>query len=398
VRSGDKWWRRDILTFALPPGFASELSELGFDGGDCLRNASRSLHPLFPIYICQWRRGVTSARLSNASPSSRDSSHPNSFKARKIPMFLPNRPNRKLISDSADNSTRKFTCFPHLPSEIRHQIWKHASFFPRNVDITASCLPYKLCTDWAEARASPGEFTEDYDKVFYYLSHCPPPEILSVNSEARAEGLIWYSLTFGVTPFWLSLPRTVKPHIYVNPEVDTILVINWGLLFMPTGVIHDFRNKCTNAGLRSVALNLKGRRVGNHTWSQTLPRGVGSVELVLFDTAAVLYQKPRWMEVRIERTMDQMGVFDGMLDSVVTERKLNQTGLFKAMVGTIVAERRVNRIPGPAIASIIKEVAWDLEGRDRELGSVVRENGKDESQESTHSADLVTVTVARLVF
>merc|ERR1711964_35470 len=73
------------------------------------------------------------------------------------------------------NTTKMFTIFSNLPSELRVKIWQQACS-PRTVTLTYT--------------TSTSSFT----------STTPPPTLLSVSHEAREEALRIYTLSFGTPP------------------------------------------------------------------------------------------------------------------------------------------------------------------------------------------------------
>ncbi|KAE9370106.1 hypothetical protein N431DRAFT_546073 [Stipitochalara longipes BDJ] len=214
---------------------------------------------------------------------------------------------------------RSFTCFPRLPLELRQLIWKHVSFQRRDVDITASFLSHTLAID-SEA---------DFPEEFHYISVCPPPAILSVNREARSEGLRWYILDFGApsikfpsTSTLSFFEREVKPHIYINWNIDRICLVNWGLigrLFWPHAAM-DFKEKCRKNKLRFLACNLHDfyfhRSVRKYLESE------GMEEIAFFHSSVWLYKPPRERRIRLEdRRMNQVGAYQWIVDSVLADRK-----------------------------------------------------------------------------
>src|SRR6187402_1897009 len=77
-----------------------------------------------------------------------------------------------------------FTLFANLPIELRHKIWKLASFYSRRIKLFSG---YQI---WLAANHS--HHVEGQSKV---------PAILHTSKEARAEGLRYYSLCLEKTPF-----------------------------------------------------------------------------------------------------------------------------------------------------------------------------------------------------
>jgi hypothetical protein len=89
-----------------------------------------------------------------------------------------------------------FTCFPLLPLELRRKIWKDAQ-------------PFRLITVEAHRESL------HYQQVAFHSSD-PPPNLLSVNHEAREETLRSYVVVYDIT----NLDR--KPRFYFNSMRDTI--------------------------------------------------------------------------------------------------------------------------------------------------------------------------------
>ncbi|TAQ89483.1 hypothetical protein B7494_g2149 [Chlorociboria aeruginascens] len=87
-------------------------------------------------------------------------------------------------------SRRTFKPFPKLPTELRLQIWKFASWAPRTIELNFCIV----------------------DEKFIDFGH--PPAILHVCRESREVGLSFYSLSFGTTK--------QPPEIYFNPLTDLV--------------------------------------------------------------------------------------------------------------------------------------------------------------------------------
>lgn len=78
-----------------------------------------------------------------------------------------------------------FTLFPHLPTELRLQIWTHAALVPRNIDLWA--LPIPPSTPLNKVGTGP---------TFRYSTLASVPSLLGVNWEARGVGLGVWELGF----------------------------------------------------------------------------------------------------------------------------------------------------------------------------------------------------------
>lgn len=90
---------------------------------------------------------------------------------------------------SSYNTTKMFTIFSNLPSELRIKIWQQA------------CSPRTVTLTYNTSSSS-------------FSSTTPPPTLLSVSHETREEALRIYTLSFG-TP-------TEAPKVYFNPLLDTL--------------------------------------------------------------------------------------------------------------------------------------------------------------------------------
>ncbi|KAH6671029.1 hypothetical protein B0J14DRAFT_427389, partial [Halenospora varia] len=91
-----------------------------------------------------------------------------------------------------------FTLFPHLPTEIRLQIYSHILPGPRQVPIH-----YKF---------SPQSATKTVTSGFFPV--LPPPTILHISSESRTFALEHLTLAFG--------SHFNPPKVYFNFEQDTL--------------------------------------------------------------------------------------------------------------------------------------------------------------------------------
>jgi len=206
---------------------------------------------------------------------------------------------------------RSFAYFPRLPPELRRQVWKQASFHPRDVDITASFDAHTLTT---EHEANPARF--------HYLSVRPPPALLSVNHESRSEGLKWY---MPIDYFTSSREEEQgRPFIYINWKTDRICLVNWGLLaswwHQHAGL--DFKARCKRNGLRRLACNLQGSYF-ERTVRDFLKVDVEVDEIAFFHSSVTLYdgcgRKRRW---RLEdRRMNQVGAYGEIVGLVNADRK-----------------------------------------------------------------------------
>ena len=223
---------------------------------------------------------------------------------------------------SSTRNLRSFSHFPRLPPELRRQVWKHACFHPRDVDLTASFEAHTLVTKH-----------EGIPTKFHYLSICPPPALLSVNNESRSEGLKWYTLDFGsrsLNPLSPTSPSAGegKPHIYMNWTVDRICLVNWGLL---TSYWHrhaglDFKERCKRNGLRRLACNLQGFYF-ERSVREFLKNGVDVQEVSFFHSSVLLYDECSGMRRgwRLQdRRMNQVGAYEQILGFVLADRKARE--------------------------------------------------------------------------
>ncbi|KAE9365522.1 hypothetical protein N431DRAFT_496593 [Stipitochalara longipes BDJ] len=110
-----------------------------------------------------------------------------------IPKFVPNRL-KNLLSDlpkltvlESELCLDKFTLFPNLPTELRTKMWNYACHHPRIL----------LLTDNWHARANNRESIDNHNKA---------PTVLHTCSEARGEGLKYYT--------------ACTKQIYINFAVD----------------------------------------------------------------------------------------------------------------------------------------------------------------------------------
>ncbi|KAG9245935.1 hypothetical protein BJ878DRAFT_400409, partial [Calycina marina] len=81
--------------------------------------------------------------------------------------------------------TCSFPKFSELPAELRCEIWKIASFHPRNVPID---VQYKCNT-----------FTNYLYQDHIFISPLYPPAILHSSQESRIEALKYYQRSFNKT-------------------------------------------------------------------------------------------------------------------------------------------------------------------------------------------------------
>ncbi|CZR60728.1 uncharacterized protein PAC_10624 [Phialocephala subalpina] len=145
--------------------------------------------------------------------------------------------------------------FNNLPTELRLRIWKKAAFIPRNVDV------------WnREIFIGKNNQGTAYAVSYRMISRTPPPAILHVCRESRAEGLKYYMLEFGTTKDFRDFVITSKPKIYINPAVDTVCLPRpQDFLQYPMddtedvesyGKALDFRSRLGKMKLRSLAINV----------------------------------------------------------------------------------------------------------------------------------------------
>lgn len=114
----------------------------------------------------------------------------------------------------------EFTCFAHLPFDVRACIWEAVAFLPRNIDLWAQ----HLGTTTATSSSQP----TDGFSLFRYVTTQPPPAILHVNQESRAIGLKHYSLEFGSSyeiPRHYGLRAESPPKTYINFHSDRVCLV-----------------------------------------------------------------------------------------------------------------------------------------------------------------------------
>jgi len=138
-----------------------------------------------------------------------------------------------------------FEKFPELPTEIRLKIWGHACHQPRNVDLWTSFLKCEIDNTIF--------YTQYYESK---LTRTPPPKILQINQEARAEGLKHYRSEFETQNPMVVSPSKRKlvvsyPGFYFNFEAERICPRgNYNIVSMD-----DFLKRVQ--GLRNIAIDLK---------------------------------------------------------------------------------------------------------------------------------------------
>jgi len=151
--------------------------------------------------------------------------------------------------------SRSFIYFPRLLPELRRQVWEQASFYPRDVDITAS-----FGRPQASQRAR--RHSNSISLPLHLSASC------SIISEprVRSEGLKWYTLDFGTrSVIYSNIPSFKdederKPQIYINWNTDRICLVNWGVIANQwwKHAWQDFKERCKKNGLRRLACNLQG--------------------------------------------------------------------------------------------------------------------------------------------
>lgn len=111
-------------------------------------------------------------------------------------------------------SLTQFHLFPVLPSELRLKIYNHVFSEPRTVCLTSE----KRIIRRQEADG------ERYLQTLILKSSTPPPALLYVSRESRAEALKIYTATRTTNVHSLSLEEFVEQShvVYVNFEQDTI--------------------------------------------------------------------------------------------------------------------------------------------------------------------------------
>jgi len=135
---------------------------------------------------------------------------------------------------ASKRTSRVFTCFPKLPTEIRLAIWDLASRTTRNLDVMQN-IQGQEC------------------RYYYvrYSSKAPVPSILHTSHESRMAALKHYTLAF---PFIVSpgvaSKETKTSGIYVNWEYDCICPMNL------ENIPDHFRFAQKLSGIRKIALNV----------------------------------------------------------------------------------------------------------------------------------------------
>lgn len=115
-------------------------------------------------------------------------------------------PMSKTAPDSAPGT---FHYFPYLPAELRLKIWRF-SFLPRTVEL------HTRRTHYAD---------DDRFGAPRWQSLSRNPAALSVNAEARAAALEFYTVALPLCdPVDLPLRRTDRL-LYINPEEDTVALL-----------------------------------------------------------------------------------------------------------------------------------------------------------------------------
>lgn len=113
----------------------------------------------------------------------------------------PSTPRKRKKDTMLDAPT--FSVFPRLPVELRLKIWRATIEEGRVLEIQEG-LHGKI---------------SNRSNIKPWLSLCPPPSLLHVNSESRKEGLRFYSLSFGKTN---RNEQVHSPRIYFCPEKDIV--------------------------------------------------------------------------------------------------------------------------------------------------------------------------------
>jgi hypothetical protein len=114
----------------------------------------------------------------------------------------------------------QFTLFPKLPIELRIKIWKMACLVPRVIDLR-----------WCDVDEYSGRIFSSSETHYpgEIRSHCSPPSLLYVSSEARCSALQHYTIGFGTSnkcKFGTStIEDAIPTHVWVNRGCDDICVL-----------------------------------------------------------------------------------------------------------------------------------------------------------------------------
>jgi hypothetical protein len=129
------------------------------------------------------------------------------------------------FNDSDSDSEQSATCktlhrFSDLPVEIRLNIWEiYCLSTIRNIALEVDVVHPEVPSNPQDTRV--------YPVIYKYHSGTSHPPILHVCREARAEGLKYYDLSFGVT-FVHELSNYkyfAPPRIYINWAIDRLVIL-----------------------------------------------------------------------------------------------------------------------------------------------------------------------------
>lgn len=180
-----------------------------------------------------------------------------------------------------DNGPTHLHLFPQVGSEIRLQIWGHVCDIGRDVWIGVSEVYDGSLVDDDDHGIFRFEL-ERTSPVFKYVSKQTPPAILQVNSEARAEGLKKYTLTFGVNLEFGEVEVRCKPHVYVNFEIDRICL--GSTIPTPEGDYGPW-SYLADFPIRRIAIpwDISSERIFDAIWQEERVFWKGIEEITLYD-------------------------------------------------------------------------------------------------------------------
>jgi hypothetical protein len=158
----------------------------------------------------------------------------------------------------------EFTCFQHLPAELRSKIWKRAAFIPRNVNIWSSDFGNKLSIP---LNGNEDEEEGDVLVIWKLCSTTPNPAILSATSESRNEALKHYKLDFGTSYTFRDFTFTTHPRIYFNFDVDRLCLME-SFEGETSRACKNFFDRVLTNGTKYLALNVK--RFQTEPWRESL--------------------------------------------------------------------------------------------------------------------------------
>ncbi|KAJ9139357.1 hypothetical protein NKR23_g7899 [Pleurostoma richardsiae] len=175
-----------------------------------------------------------------------------------------------------------FHLFPHLPAELRLQVWRCA-FEDRIVEL--------------HARRS--HYADDYQHggVPMWQSRCTNPAVLSVNAEARAAALEHFTVRFPLAtaaPCERAGDSVADLHrvLYVSPATDTVVMLGDIDFRRLSSLLSDFRRRDpAGAGLRRLAISARWTHhqgIGGmlRVFARTMFRDLEALVVFMFEEGA----------------------------------------------------------------------------------------------------------------